>query len=520
VLVEVDQSVPDAFARFTAATDSPREAARQSEALIGRLGGLGLELAREARPVPMFAGGEPRRVTALAAAGRGDLEATSLVVACEIDPLKLDALKARPQIKVWPNSTMAAFGRGRQGAGHCPNCAGRHPAAFDEARLHPFDRAVSAAARVDCRPFRPAATVDDLRELLAVGRVWDDGFRGQNVVVGVIDEGINSFYPVIGGHERPGGPRPGTADIGSHGSMCAADVLVAAPFAKLLDYPFLAGPDAGDSMVALEMFNAVLDQRRQNGTPHLTNNSYGFHGLPPRDEEPNHEAYDPEHPLNRKVREVIASGCPCFFAAGNCGSDCPSGNCHSSAIGPNRSISAANSLPECLTVAAVNSRHERIGYSAQGPGTLHPEKPDLSAYSHFFGNFGPGRPAGGTEFSFDNGTSAACPVAAGVGALLLSAFPGLTPARLRDALVQTAVNLNQPGWDADTGHGVVNAGAAYNTLRFVPPLPAAVPAPAPVEAGSTAAPRKARKPLPPVRRVPAASNGAKAAPRKAAKRRN
>ena len=162
---------------------------------------------------------------------------------------------------------------------------------------------------------------------------------------------------------------------------------------------------------------------------------------------------------------MIASGAACFFAAGNCGDDCPAGNCHSSAIGSGKSISAANSLPESLTVAAVNSRHERIGYSAQGPGTLSPQKPDLSAYSHFFGNFGPGRPAGGTEKNFDNGTSAACPMAAGVAALLLSAFAELTVDDLRQALTATAIDLGIPGWDDQTGFGVVNAGAAYTWLR-------------------------------------------------------
>ena len=475
VLVEVTQSIPEAFARFTAANASPLEAIHQSESVISKLSGFGLEVSRDAKPIPLFGDGIRHSMAALSALeGKEDMPSTSSVVACEIDASKIEDLKAKAKVKVWPNSTMSLFAHRRQTTGGCPHCSDLITAAIDESQFHPFDLAATASNRVDCRPFRPAATVADLRQLLAVANVWDDGFRGQNIVVGVIDEGVNSFYPVIGGHERVSGPRPGSAAIGSHGSMCAADILVAAPFAKLLDYPFLAGPDAGDSFVALEMFNAVLDQRRTIGTPHLTNNSYGFTFLPPKAEQPNHEAYDPEHPLNRKVREVIASGCPCFFAAGNCGSDCPSGNCHSSAIGPNRSISAANSLPECLTIAAVNSRHERIGYSAQGPGTLHNEKPDLSAYSHFFGNMGPGRPAGGT--GFDNGTSAACPVAVGVGALLMSAISNLTPARLREALIQTAISLNQPGWDAETGHGVVNAGAAYNLLRSLVPAPAATEA--------------------------------------------
>lgn len=214
------------------------------------------------------------------------------------------------------------------------------------------------------------------------------------------------------------------------------------------------------------MFQAVLDHRRLEGTPHLTNNSWGFTGVPPREQFPNHEVHDLNHPLHRKIREVVASGAATFFAAGNCGQDCPSGNCHTSGVGPGRSIHAANSLEEVITVAAVNSRHERVGYSSQGPGMFAAEKPDLAAYSHFFGNFGPGRPAG-TDQPFDNGTSAAAPVAAGVGALLLSAFPDLDPARLREALVAGATRVSSHPWDRDYGRGIINAAASYTHLRRV-----------------------------------------------------
>ena len=89
-------------------------------------------------------------------------------------------------------------------------------------------------------------------------------------------------------------------------------------------------------------------------------------------------------------------------------------------------------------MAAVNNGRERIGYSSQGPGMFERLKPDIASYSHLFGNFGPGRP-GGTASPFDNGTSAAAPVAAGVAAMLLSAFPGLTPARLKEILIRTAI---------------------------------------------------------------------------------
>ena len=326
-----------------------------------------------------------------------------------------------------------------------------------------FDLARSDTGNVDCFS-RPAVTLDTIRTLLGVERIWFEGFRGQNVVVGILDNGVNgNVYPVIGGFSLPGGQAPGSASIQSHGSMCAADILVAAPQTKLMDYPFLGDPDSGS---ALTMFHAILNERRERGIPHLTNNSYGFVGI---SDDPMHEVNNINHPVHRKIREVVASGASCFFAAGNCGAPCPDDRCHSSAIGAGNSISAGNALSEVITVGAVNAMHERIGYSAQGPGHAHPSgfekcKPDFMAYSHFFGNFGPGRPAGGT--GFDSGTSAACPVAAGVGALLLSAFPDLQPSELKGAMIRTAIDLGTPGFDFDSGHGVINAAAAFRLIDW------------------------------------------------------
>jgi subtilisin family serine protease len=453
VLVEIEEQQNQAFTRHAAALDSPMNAVARSESLLQRLTGLGLEVADEMAPVPMFAGdtvagaGGATGFAAFASRAESpDTASNTVVVSCEVPMAKLDALRQKEGVKVWANSELVLF----------------QPEDTLDTTDHLLDLARSAGG-VDCRPFRPAVSIKDIRQLLAVDALWSLGFRGQNIVVGIIDEGINGeIYPVIGGFARLGSQQPGTAAITSHGSMCAADVLVAAPAAKLYDYPFLGIPTSGG---ALQMFQAVLDQRRRDGTPQLTTNSYGFVGVPPQEQFPEHEIWDLNHPLHRKVREVVASGAPTFFAAGNCGANCPSGACHPSGIGAGSSIHASNSLAEVITVAAVNSRHERIGYSSQGPGMFHPEKPDVAAYSHFYGNFGPGRPAGGDNNVFDNGTSAATPVAAGVAALLMSAFPNLTPDRLRQALVETAIDISKPGRDDDYGYGVINAAAALSFLR-------------------------------------------------------
>ncbi len=460
VLIEVEATNPAAFEAFAEAVRSEQESIRQSEELLGPVAGLSVELESDAIPVPMFVAPTspgapvPPELEAFPTPETNpDLPSATVVIPAQVDASALEELSALAGIYVWPNSELTVFPY--------------WDPALRDIRDDPAESVVvldapGSPAGLDCRPFRPGVEIEVIRELLGVAALWDDGFRGEGMIVGIIDEGIDgTVYPVAGGFSRPGAQTPGAAPITSHGSMCAADVLVAAPDAKLFDYPFLGIPNSGG---ALAMFQAVLDQRRVDGTPHLTSNSYGFVGVPAQDQFPTHEVWDLGHPLHRKVREVVGSGAPAFFAAGNCGQNCPSGACRPTGIGPGRSIHASNSLVEVITIAAVNSRHERIGYSSQGPGMFEREKPDLSAYSHLFGNFGPGRPGGDTEAPFDNGTSAATPVAAGVAALLVNARPGVTPAELRAALIDGATS-DGAGWSADFGLGVVNAAAAYDALK-------------------------------------------------------
>ncbi|MGB9366797.1 MAG: S8 family serine peptidase [Xanthobacteraceae bacterium] len=447
VLIEIPGATDSPFEAHAEAASSLDVAGAQLDTALSSLGLEGIRVDPLTAPVPMFLSHRPED----AAANRdvvGGLESfgveanaaapsnASIVVAAEVTDARLDELRSRKDVIVWANSELVLLGNG--------------PAA--------------AAGHVDCRPFRNGVTIDEIRRVLGVKAAWDEGFKGSGIVVGIIDEGVNGEnYPVTGGFSRPASAlQPGAAAIKSHGSMCAADILIAAPEAKIFDYPFLGVPRSGG---ALQMFQAVLDQRRKDGTPHITNNSYGFVGIPPKEEMPEHEIHDINHPVHRKILEVVAAGVACFFAAGNCGADCPSGKCHISGIGPGKSIHASNSLAEVITIAAVNSGDERIGYSSQGPGMFEQRKPDLACFSHMFGNFGPGRP-GGTPPDFDNGTSAATPVAVGVAAMLLSAFNNVAPAQLKSSLIQTARKVGgATAWNADFGHGVIDADKAFQLLK-------------------------------------------------------
>ena len=62
------------------------------------------------------------------------------------------------------------------------------------------------------------------------------------------------------------------------------------------------------------------------------------------------------------------------------------------------------------------------------------------------------------------GTSAATPHAAAIAALIMSANPTLTPAQIRTTLTSTALDIMAPGYDYDSGYGIVMAYPAVQSV--------------------------------------------------------
>jgi serine protease AprX len=117
-----------------------------------------------------------------------------------------------------------------------------------------------------------------------------------------------------------------------------------------------------------------------------------------------------------------------------------------------------------LTIGAVTSSGTRSSFSSVGPTTSVPPriKPDVMAQGSSV------RVASSTNvtgYTYADGTSFSCPLAAGVAALVVQARPNATPIQVMNAMRNTASRSATP--DNQYGWGIVNALAAITNI----PLP-------------------------------------------------
>jgi subtilisin len=120
-------------------------------------------------------------------------------------------------------------------------------------------------------------------------------------------------------------------------------------------------------------------------------------------------------------------------------------------------------FPACLAsviaVGAVDDNGERVDIPGWWSSCYGPESelmaPGLYIHTTKLGG-------GMTIYPHFYGTSAACPHVAGICALLLSQDPTLTIPEIRTILWNTAQDVGEPGWDEETGFGLVNAYGALD----------------------------------------------------------
>jgi subtilisin family serine protease len=314
--------------------------------------------------------------------------------------------------------------------------------------------------------------------LLSLTKLKNKGMDGKGVFLAIVDTGINVAHLKSKGRSpalnaaKSWTPSGVATTAGhhplDHGTMCAYDAGIMAPKATLLDYAVLLSHTAGatpmtgllsDAVLAYSKLRTILSAMPAGKRSMVISNSWGMYS-PTWDFPPGHPGNysdNPNHPFNIIVSSLEAAGADILFAAGNCGRDCMDGRCNFASDPP---ICGANSSPAVLCVAGVDVKKARVGYSSQGPGRLTAKKPDFATYTHFSGSeaFGAG--------SADSGTSAACPVAAGVIAAIRTKYPStkLSPLQLRSLISKTAEDLGGVGFDLNHGWGLLDVGALLRAL--------------------------------------------------------
>lgn len=305
----------------------------------------------------------------------------------------------------------------------------------------------------DCDTDVSKGDLNSVIKYLGADEIWAKDTRGEGIIIGICDSGVdkNIIQSVKDGWSPWWFLPWGEVLAGSsHGNMCATDALAVCPEAQIYDIGVLKSRGEAERVLsnAIAGFQWAIEMHKKDKTPHILSSSWNMY----RESDGADYAKNKNHPFTRKVVEAIREGIIVCFSAGNCGEFCPDGRCGTD-TGPERSIWGANGHPDVITVGAVNINEDLAGYSSQGPAALSSEKPDFCGITHFKGYNDP-----------DTGTSAATPIVAGVIGLLKCARPGLKQAQIKAALRKTAKDIGEPGFDHNSGYGIIQAYTAYQLL--------------------------------------------------------
>jgi hypothetical protein len=154
--------------------------------------------------------------------------------------------------------------------------------------------------------------------------------------------------------------------------------------------------------------------------------------------------------MHEAIRYAVDSGVVVIASAGNVGGDAPH---------------YPSDYPEVISVAWLSGdglglasrATSGVGVDIGAPGssvftTTLPQDSENESTADFYGR--------------RSGSSMAAPMVSATAALIRSVGPSLTPASVRSAVTSTAVDVQEPGWDHDTGAGLLNVSAAV--LRALP----------------------------------------------------
>ncbi len=342
----------------------------------------------------------------------------------------------------------------------------------------------------------PSRTVQWNVRRVAADSCWALGFKGQGVIVGVIDTGVRYTHYDLRNHmwTDPNYPHHGwnfennnndPNDANGHGTHCAGTIasdgsagdscgmapqclIMVCRVRTSIAYPM---PDTlSEEQVLRAMEFVIAPPLSPNHGADVVSMSLGWFF-----------AWTPRRSVWRKgVSNVAIAGIPFFIAAGNerTNSLCPvpyNLRCPGDNPGPWRHPSnAPGLLGGAISVAATDNNDVLATFSSCGPCTWEYEpwyydypyrpgrgllKPDIAAPGVSIVSCSRTNDSAYTTMS---GTSMATPCAAGVAALLLSKNPNLTVAQIDSLMQMFSRDLGAVGKDTMYGAGRVQAKRAID----------------------------------------------------------
>ena len=311
-------------------------------------------------------------------------------------------------------------------------------------------------------------------------KAWEITTGDPNIVVALIDCGVDTNHPDLANNLVPGydfydddnQPDPATDHRdNAHGTACAG--LIAAQGNNVIG---VTGVTWNCKIMPIRMSGVRADGTWYELT--VADRATAFrwaaaHGA---------DIFSDSDTSYSSPQPIVQSAIADVTMAGGLGRD-GKGCIYLSAAGNGAHFirSYPKRYPEVIAVGATDHKDQRCRYSNYGPelditapGGQGVEDPNLFIASSGVlwttdisgvAGFSPHPPYPDvSDYTLFAGTSAACPIAAGVAALILSIEPNLTGEEARHFLERSAKDLGDPGWDQYYGWGRVDARAALDMV--------------------------------------------------------
>ena len=319
-------------------------------------------------------------------------------------------------------------------------------------------------------PFAASAAISNELYLMNVPSLWSKGLKGKGSLICSFDTGVDGTHPALAnkwrGNHAPKAeswfskvnPASTPFDATGHGTHTMgvmlgamdADSFGVAPEAEWISAGVI---DQGRSLSMtisdiIEAFQWGLnpdgDVETTDDVPDVILNSWGI---------PKGLFLPCDDTFWGVIDNVEAAGIVTIFAAGNEGPEPMS--LRSPA---DRSTTPLNSF----SVGAVNLNREVASFSSRGPSSCDPTqiKPEVVAPGV---NIRSSTKGGG--FAYMSGTSMAAPYVAGAVALIRQYNPNATVEQIKNAFIQSALDLGANGEDNAYGNGFVDL---LTILKYIP----------------------------------------------------